>query len=154
MVAEDGRSALVHSEHHLVHDGRSFERLLEELQVLEDGGVPEQESRSLRHTQDARAPARDSGPSPVPTTERWEGFATGYLLVGRRPPATGQAPYLRLPISKIIRSKIADYAATNGVSEFELWYAVFAKAALEVARRSSPPVMGPMKAPIAFMSDQ
>lgn len=132
VVAEDGRSALVHSEHHLVHDGRSFERLLEELQVLEDGGVPEQESRSLRHTQDARATARDSGPSPVPTTERWEGFATGYQLVGRRPPATGQAPYLRLPISKIIRSKIADYAATNGVSEFELWYAVFAKAALEV----------------------
>lgn len=129
VISDDGRSALVHSEHHLVHDGRSFERVVEELALLEQGQDLQPEGRALRDATKSSQAADD----PELPSKGWGDLTTGHQLAGKRPwGASEQAPFLRLPISQGVRSQMAALAGENGLSEFEMWFAVFTQAALKV----------------------
>jgi amino acid adenylation domain-containing protein len=126
----DGKAVLVHTEHHLVHDGMSFVTLVESLS-----------GRAERFELDGAyfryAAEQNAGPHPDAAAVA-ERFAAAPHLPRLDHPA-GWDPALRLPVPTSLVAAARATAKTEGVSLFTVLFTAFAEA---VHRSWGPVVMG------------
>ncbi|MDH6140344.1 amino acid adenylation domain-containing protein [Kitasatospora sp. GP30] len=134
-----GRAVMVHSEHHLVHDGESFNLLL---RSLADGGPTAVDGRYLDYARrQARAVAQRRGPAVADEVleELREDFPE---LFPKLPAPTAEADHhLRLPLPRQLARAAESTARAQGVSYFTVLFAAFGQALAAVRR---PDAAGPL----------
>ncbi|MER7640047.1 AMP-binding protein [Streptomyces sp. NPDC126522] len=116
----DGGAVLVHSEHHLIHDGTSFAALLDS---LADGGTDP----------DPRYFAYASSQSPADPAEVRKAAAraariTGPVLGADSPEAVHQGTFLRLPVPTALLRAVRDASRRTSVSLFTTLFTAFSQA--------------------------
>ncbi len=116
----DGRAVLVHTEHHLIHDGTSFVALLDS---LADGGTDP----------DPRYFAYASSQSPADPAEVRRAAAraariTGPILRAENPETVHQDTFLRLPVPTALLRAVRDASRRTSVSLFTTLFTAFSQA--------------------------
>ncbi|MFI6018934.1 AMP-binding protein [Streptomyces sp. NPDC051287] len=115
----DGRAVLVHTEHHLIHDGKSFVALITGLH--EDTGTPD--TRYFGYAA-AQTPA---DPAEVRQVAERAAKAAGRILDGGHP-TTGRDTFLRLPVPPALLREVREGARKASVSLFTALFTAFSQA--------------------------
>lgn len=115
-----GRAVLVHTEHHLIHDGRSFAALLDS---LADGGT----DPDLRYFAYAAAQS-PADPAEVHKAAARAARVTGPVLGAEPPGAVHQGAFLRLPVPAALLRAVRDASRRTPVSLFTTLFTAFSQA--------------------------
>lgn len=115
----DGRGVLVHTEHHMIHDGKSFVALLDS---LADGDT----------APDLRYFAHASAQSPAEPAEVREAAARAARITGPIPgaetPGAVRSTFLRLPVPAALLRAVRDASRRTSVSLFTALFTAFSQA--------------------------
>ncbi|MGW7418902.1 AMP-binding protein [Streptomyces sp. NPDC054813] len=117
----DGRAVLVHTEHHLIHDGKSFVALLGSLD--DDSAEPDPDPRYFAYAA-AQTPA---DPAEVREVAERAAKAAGRVLDAGTPP-TGRDTFLRLPVPPALLREVREGARRASVSLFTALFTAFSQA--------------------------
>ncbi|WP_369226541.1 AMP-binding protein [Streptomyces sp. R39] len=117
----DGRAVLVHTEHHLIHDGKSFVALLGGLD--DDTAEPDPDPRYFAYA--AAQTAAD--PAEVREVAERAAKAAGRILDAGTPP-TGRDTFLRLPVPPALLREVREGARRASVSLFTALFTAFSQA--------------------------
>lgn len=115
----DGRAVLVHTEHHLIHDGKSFVALLDS---LSDGGT----DPDLRYFSYA-ASQSPADPAEVRRAADRAARATDPILSAGTP-RSGQDTFLRLPVPAALVRAVRNGSRQASVSLFTALFTAFSQA--------------------------
>jgi amino acid adenylation domain-containing protein len=127
-----GQAILIHTEHHLVHDGTSLTTLVNSLAGA--AGPIEVDDAYF-----AYAAAQDAGPHPDARAVAEEFLAAATRRLPRCDQPAGRDPALRLPVPASLVAAARATAMTAGTSLFTLLFTAFAES---VHRSLGPVVMG------------
>ncbi|MEU2621516.1 AMP-binding protein [Streptomyces sp. NPDC007157] len=117
----DGRAVLVHTEHHLIHDGKSFVALLGSLD--DDTAEPDPDPRYFAYAA-AQTPA---DPGEVREVAERAAQAAGRILDAGTP-ASGRDTFLRLPVPPALLREVREGARRASVSLFTALFTAFSQA--------------------------
>jgi amino acid adenylation domain-containing protein len=123
-VFPDGRATLVHAEHHLVHDGRSFQTFL---QTLSDDTPPVPDWRYLHYAATQPAPA----PQRVAQIAGQCGRARLDLFADPPPEPAPVDPFLRLTVPDALLAQVRRAARDASTTLFTGLFAAFCQALAE-----------------------
>jgi len=127
-----GNAILIHTEHHLVHDGMSLATLVNSLTA--DAGPAEVDDAYF-----AYAAAQDPGPHPGAAAVAGEFLCAAAHRLPRCDQPSGQDPALRLPMPAALVAAARATAKMAGTSLFTVLFTAFAES---VRRSMGPAVMG------------